>query len=347
MPNPPPVSDRARSDAISMANMPQLPVQAHIPTSADQTGSPPSGNSSESPSSAQVGNTNPRPARYRLTSKLQAAIHRERSRPASSHISTDGSVVPVTTNPFIPDNNYPLASPPDSNPQLFRDVPVDHSRHGEAGGSKLSETDNLYENTSALVAPPNQSDDTMSCGVQRVHAADSLGSSTVFKFQDESDAPADTEETANEDILASLNRGMDRTFQKIRGLALQHIRNGALDRALHKDVMRVVTQQVFGTISQSDSVHDRPSSGTLPRTESTQVVGGAEAPSISVNLSAEVERGPSSGWIGNELKRASDKLHQVLGSLPPPAQESSVVTPWLEEGKQSKGQSTGVKIEST
>jgi len=140
---------------------------------------------------------------------------------------------------------------------------------------------------------------------------------------------------------------MDRTFQKIRGLALQHIRNGALDRALHEDVMGVAAQQFFGTISQSDSVHDRPNLGSLPRTEPTQVVGGAEAPSVIVNLSTEVERGPISDWIGNELKGSSDKLHQVLRSLALAAQESSVVRPWLEEGKQSKGQSTGVKIKST
>jgi len=94
MPNPPPVSGRARSDAISMANMSHLPVQAHIPTSADQTGSPPSGKPPESPSSAQVGNTNPRPAQYRLTPSTSSSWPLSGNRPAVSLSTSNVSPLP-------------------------------------------------------------------------------------------------------------------------------------------------------------------------------------------------------------------------------------------------------------
>jgi hypothetical protein len=66
-PSPPSVSGKARSDAISMANGPQLPVQAHIPASTTQNSSPRSGHQPESSFTAQAANTNSKPARYRST----------------------------------------------------------------------------------------------------------------------------------------------------------------------------------------------------------------------------------------------------------------------------------------
>ena len=276
----------------------------------------------------------------------RAETRREQPRPAPSHKSTNGSTVPATTNSFIPGTGHPPTSPHDSDPQPFRGVPVNHDRHGQAGGSKLNETNSLYANRLASVASSSQSDGSMPSEVQHLQVADSLRSSTLIESQDKSDASADTGETTNEDILAALNRGMDRTLKKVRGLALQRIRNGALDRALHAEVLRGAAQEVFGTMSWTESVHDRPSPESLPQTETTQVVVGAEAPKVTVNLSTEGERGIVLGWVGDALVGAHESLHPALGSLAPPAQESSVVAPGLEEGKYSRGQPIGVKVKS-
>jgi hypothetical protein len=198
---------------------------------------------------------------------LQAIIHREQSRPALSN-STDGSVVPVTTISSAPVTSRQPAPLPDSNIPLFRDVPAIHDQHGKVSSS---ERDSLYADPSASMAPSNQIDDSMSYESQHIQSSCGPRTSTLVGSQDESDVPTDTGVTANDDILASLNRGMDRIFEKIRSLALQHIQDGALDHALHEDVMREAVQQVFGTITRADSVHGRPSLGPLPLTEPINV----------------------------------------------------------------------------
>jgi hypothetical protein len=79
-PGPPPVSGRARNDAIILANIPQLPFQAHTPASTEHNGSPLSGNSPESPFTAQVDGTKSRPARYRATPSASSTSPLSRNR---------------------------------------------------------------------------------------------------------------------------------------------------------------------------------------------------------------------------------------------------------------------------
>jgi hypothetical protein len=78
----------------------------------------------------------------------------------------------------------------------------------------------LIANFPASVTFSNQDDGRLSFEVQHLQAADSLKSFTLIESQNNSDAPADTEDMTNEDILASLDRGIDSTLEKIRGLAL-------------------------------------------------------------------------------------------------------------------------------
>lgn len=178
---------------------------------------------------------------------FQAATHREQSRAASPHKSTNGDVVLMEPNSFAPGNSYQPASLPDSGNPLFNNVSVTHDYHGKSRGSELNLTDNLYAYPSASVTPSNQSDDGVShvnpeiigpYELQHLKPTGSLRTSTLVGSQDKSDVSKDTEVTVNEDILASLNKGMYRTFVKIRNRTLKHIPNGALDHALHEDTMR-------------------------------------------------------------------------------------------------------------
>lgn len=110
--------------------------------------------------------------------------------------------------------------------------------------------------------------------------------------------------------------------------------------------MREVAQDAFGPMPWTESVHTCRSPGSLPRTETIKVVVGAEAPSITVNLPTEGERGIVPGWLGDALVGAHESLHRALDPLAPPAQESSIVAPGLEAGTYSRGQPTDVKVKS-
>lgn len=140
----------------------------------------------------------------------QAAIHREQR-------SIKDRIVPVTPNPFVSGNSCQPGSLLVSDVPKFRDTPAI-----TASAVRFSETDSLYANPSASVAPSTHSDGKFHAITetirpydrQQLEATDSLRTSMLMESQDRSDTPSRTEAKANEDILASLNRGMDETLRR-------------------------------------------------------------------------------------------------------------------------------------
>lgn len=224
---------------------------------------------------------------------FQSAVSKERLLLVLSRESTKDSVVPLTTNPFVSGNSRQPAPLPASDMLLFRAIPPTPDQQRKAN---RSETDSLYADPLASVALSNQNgdgvchNDTETIGphkLQHLQVSGSSRTSVLAGPQDKSNAPTNTEMTANEDILASLSKAMDHTFNEMKSLVMQHIRNRDLDYALQEDIVREAVHQVFATTTRADSVHGHPSQEPLPSTELKGNSGSTEAPGVTANHPTE------------------------------------------------------------